>query len=497
MPLTVTLKRNSNSGRRRSSRGTKSDLSRSLLGDNGENSKSSEHFYEISPLRSNVYSKEQINSRNNTINQANKEHGYDLVVVVPNPRAGTSSSTDKTSSVRQGYNGITSMEDYYLKFEEIIERLLLANLDLYMFYSSDEEQKYIFIKIKASVDVLKQHAEQIGYPLRVDEIYARDHIDIPHASIANDPNITKLTPYEYIYIPYNGEKQGMFANASGYNHPFSPTVRIKLILSIMQTFGTGCCSMNLEKLIASKSIVSYFPLHDAESRDILAKHWFPLHINPRYQPFDEIKEYFGEKVGIYYAFFGHYTSWLGPLSIAGLIVCLDIIIESAIYKNFGEALVSGYLIPFYCIFVSFWAQFMLEYWKRKEVTMAMEWGQTEFEETESDRAQFNGDFIQSVINGKRIKYFSPREKFKRLVYSYGIIMLMILLVIGCVSLIFFFQYLLNERVSDDNVKTDGSSLASVGSAIQIVVLKLIYDGVAKHLTNLENHRYSQGIICHV
>jgi hypothetical protein len=131
---------------------------------------------------------------------------------------------------------------------------------------------------------------------------------------------------------------------------------------------------------------------------------------------------------------------------------------------------------------------MLEFWKRKEVSLAMEWGQTEFEETETDRAQFDGEFIHSLVNGKRIKYFSSTERIRRMIYSYSVIVGMIFLVIGCVTVIFYCQYLLNDKVSDDNVKTDGSSITSIGSAVQIVVLKIVYDYVARHLTNHENHR---------
>ena len=40
----------------------------------------------------------------------------------------------------------------------------------------------------------------------------------------------------------------------------------------------------------------------------------------RLQPLEEIKEYFGEKVALYFSFIGFYTSSLLPFSILGLVV---------------------------------------------------------------------------------------------------------------------------------------------------------------------------------
>ena len=41
----------------------------------------------------------------------------------------------------------------------------------------------------------------------------------------------------------------------------------------------------------------------------------PSHIHP-------CRRYFGEKVGIYFAWLGFYTSWLLPASIVGIIVMI-------------------------------------------------------------------------------------------------------------------------------------------------------------------------------
>ena len=42
----------------------------------------------------------------------------------------------------------------------------------------------------------------------------------------------------------------------------------------------------------------------------------------KYQPLDHIRDYFGEKIAIYFAWLGFYTGWLLPAAIVGLAVFL-------------------------------------------------------------------------------------------------------------------------------------------------------------------------------
>lgn len=225
-------------------------------------------------------------------------------------------------------------------------------------------------------------------------------------------------------------------------------------------------------------------------RTKIAKRWFPFHVTAWNQPIDELKDYFGEKTALYFEFLGHYTLWLVPLSMGGVVVIMSLAVQTALYGSLDEALLSGYAIPFYCIFVSFWAQFMIEFWKRKEATRSMEWGMTSFEEEEIQRPQYQGEMKASIIDGKMRKHFSSIRKFWRVVYSYFIISLMMLLVIVCVSLIFFAQYVVNNDVNDTDAQSAGNMAVSIMSAVQIQVLNMLYSGMAIDLTEKENHRYA-------
>ncbi len=293
------------------------------------------------------------------------------------------------------------------------------------------------------------------------------------------------------YFVHFADKNAMFAKAHGLDHAFSSIVRIKLIMEIIASDADDCCALNLRKLAkdGSDSIISFFPLHaDKAARDELYRNWGGWRVQPREQPIDDVKEYFGEKVAMYFEFTGHYTTWLLPLAIAGIVVCVDLAVETATTGSLDSALLSGYTIPFYCIFVSFWAQLMIEFWKRKQTTRAMEWGTTMFEEEETDRPEFKGEEMRSIVNGKKVKYFAPAEKLRRVLYSYFIIGLMMLLVVGCVSAIFGLQWYINTKVRNDADKNDGNTGVSVLAAVQIIVLNLVYNNIAIDLTDQENHR---------
>ena len=79
---------------------------------------------------------------------------------------------------------------------------------------------------------------------------------------------------------------------------------------------------------------------------------------------------------MYFCFVAHVCKWYRPLAIAGLLVSIIVAIESAQKGSLDKGMENSFAIPFFCIFVSFWAQLMIEYWKREETRLSMEWGMT-------------------------------------------------------------------------------------------------------------------------
>ena len=64
------------------------------------------------------------------------------------------------------------------------------------------------------------------------------------------------------------------------------------------------------------------PTTELNSRQILFEFWARWSRWYKYQPLDHIRDYFGEKIAIYFAWLGFYTGWLLPAAIVGLAVFL-------------------------------------------------------------------------------------------------------------------------------------------------------------------------------
>lgn len=56
--------------------------------------------------------------------------------------------------------------------------------------------------------------------------------------------------------------------------------------------------------------MAFYPLHDHVELKTLEEKWLRLCAAPWNQPTDDIKDYFGEKIALYFLWLGHYTTWL-------------------------------------------------------------------------------------------------------------------------------------------------------------------------------------------
>ncbi|CAI5721594.1 unnamed protein product [Hyaloperonospora brassicae] len=142
--------------------------------------------------------------------------------------------------------------------------------------------------------------------------------------------------------------------------------------------------------------------------------------------------------------------------------------------------------------MTIWMTIYLENWKRLSSRETLRWGTAHFSETVNLRPQFYGERIPSFINGMPTRNFPPREKLKRVAYSWVVISFLILVVFVIVSSIFMLSNDLTKGDDSDKLVLDnykyGSNVSSLANVVQITLMTKIYNYVSIVLVDQENHR---------
>ncbi|XP_029901756.1 anoctamin-2b [Myripristis murdjan] len=213
-----------------------------------------------------------------------------------------------------------------------------------------------------------------------------------------------------------------------------------------------CQTMGISTLIAKGVYDSAFPLHDGDfrvtgqseernDRQLLHEEWARYSAFYKYQPIDLIRKYFGEKIGLYFAWLGVYTQLLVPASIVGIIVfgygvatvdtdvpslemcderlnftmcplcdgaCDFWQLSTACGTARASHLFDNPATVFFAIFMSLWAAMFLEHWKRRQISLSFSWDLTGIEEDEEHpRPKY-----ETILLQKRQKQRSRKKKKK-------------------------------------------------------------------------------------
>jgi hypothetical protein len=298
--------------------------------------------------------------------------------------------------------------------------------------------------------------------------------------IPEDTPETSLSPYEFIYARYEYQREDVARLYKTWENRtvFRSVDRLKLIFSIMKApHSDGGCGLDIYKVLQQGGILGCFPIHDKLEVLRLQEKWLVFWQWPWDQPVDDIKNYFGEKVGLYFLWLAHYTAWMLFAGVVGFFCWINI----ADQNNDPNAVI----MPYFSCFMAIWATLFLEFWKRKESCHAMKWGTNGFEEEELTRPQFEGIPMKSPVNGHEYLYFPAREKLRRRISSMATISGFIAIVIAIVGSIFLLKLVLSGIPA---TSSSASIIASLANAVQIQVMNLIYGQVAVRLTDYENHR---------
>jgi len=396
---------------------------------------------------------------------------------------------------------------------EAMEKIIHCVGRKYIFMYNSGDMKHRFVLIRGGSLRLKSKAEQRGLRMLLDdhETYvAALSGDAQHAvgriEILHKEEVTFLKPFQYIYAKFvtDPSREHLYARVQGASSLFKRATRIRLLLDIIQdSESAGGANVSLGELLLTRVLRSYFPLHNEKEKSIFAAKLLSVSTLPWSIPIDEVKDYFGEKIGLYFAFLGHMAKWL----IVPAVIGAAFEASSIILWNYSRP-----EIPVFAFFIALWAVGVMEFWKRKEKWLALKWGtlgngngssgssssgssgsssgssgggeDSFFSETV--RPAFKGQWIKSFIDGSDIIYYENKccGGMQRWLLSGTVLLTLLLVAIGAVGGIYVVRLLLFST----RVGRFSQFVASGINALWITLLNIVFRYVARMLTNFENHR---------
>ncbi|KAM8860908.1 anoctamin-1 [Synchiropus picturatus] len=437
-----------------------------------------------------------------------------------------------------------------LKREEFEGKLRDVGLELEI----DEDSKIPgvgFVKIHAPWNVLCREAELMKLKMptkRVYEVKQSSGVMEKIGSLVSKA-LEPLRPHveeprhkhiKHLSHTFSREKQHLF-DLSDRDYFFDSKTRSSIVFEILKR--TKCkakYSMGISSLLGSGVYTAAYPLHDgdineesAESNDrkLLYEEWANYSVFYKYQPIGLVRKYFGEKIGLYFAWLGLYTQMLIPASLVGVIVFLygcatvdDNIpsveichprnnitmcplcdrvcsywrLSSACGTARASHLFDNPATVFFSIFMALWAAMFMEHWKRRQMRLNYEWDLTGFEDEEDHpRAEYELQVMQKSLN----KHPNSRHKADKLTCqdrfpAYMTNIVMMLLMVGVTFAIVFgvilyristkaALHMSSNPVTRNNVQLTVKTTAAIINLVVILILDEVYGAVARWLTVLE------------
>lgn len=408
-----------------------------------------------------------------------------------------------------------------------------------------------FVLLSAPWSVLCYYAEEISLRAPLQIVTAENltwserilrKLSIPNLLSHDVP----LTPPNFYTCQFRANKLHRFLGSDNEDTFFKPTQRHQVLYEILSRTPYGSVKngqVGISRLINDNVFTAAFPLHHGSLeplsgtsegltlRQVLFSHWAAWRCWSKYQPLDHIREYFGEKIALYFAWLGFYTGWLVPAAVMGLLIFLIgfWIMETDIpakevcesggsfamcplcnicpfwnYSSICFTYKAGLLFDnggtvFLSVFMSLWAVTFLEYWKRSSSALSHRWDCSSFEDIEErPRPEFTAMApmtIRNPVTGAEEPYFPQTTRLNRTLTGCSILLIMVAVVLIFLTAIILYRSIISVVIYKSTtglISNSAKKIASLSGSLLnlgvIMVLSKVYTLLAQVLTRWEMHR---------
>ncbi|XP_078531829.1 anoctamin-6 [Lissotriton helveticus] len=422
------------------------------------------------------------------------------------------------------------------------------------------DEKLIFVKVHAPWDVLCTYAEvmHIKLPLQPNDLQVPDS---PFSWFTKFFKVSEdiIKPeQDFFTAPFEKDRLQDFY-IPDKDQFFNPSTRSRIVNFILSRVNyairDNVKKFGINKLLDSGVYKAAFPLHDCRfnyisedsncpnERYLLYREWAHPRSCFKLQPLDLVRKYYGEKVGIYFAWLGFYTKMLVLAAVVGLacflygfksqetctwskevcdpkiggniIMCpqcdqectywnLTITCSSSkklcIFDSFGTLV--------FAVFMGIWVTLFLEFWKRRQAELEYEWDTVEFlDQEEQPLPEYEAKCTHVVVNQitqqeEHVPY-TTCGKCMRMTFCTSAVFFWIFLIIASVvgiivyrlSVFLVFSSTLPRHINGTDAiqkyltpQTATTITASIINFVIIMILNMVYERVAIMITDFELQR---------
>ncbi|XP_077424080.1 anoctamin-5 isoform X2 [Vanacampus margaritifer] len=428
--------------------------------------------------------------------------------------------------------------------------------------SESEDGKTYFVKIHAPWEVLATYADvlKIKAPFKASDISKK--YGMPMKCLATPfrlPEHIMNPESDYFTTTFTKSKSDFFL-IDDKDTFFTPATRNRIVYYILSRcpYAEDECvekdKKGIKRLLNNGTYTAAFPLHDSRywtrSKDTsceserynLYQYWAKFSCFFKEQPLNLIRKYYGERIGLYFAWLGFYTEMLFFAAIVGTFcfmygvfsykdnewskeICSDQIggnivmcplcdkkcsywklnitcnasWQSNLFDNVGTL--------FFAVFMGIWVTLFLELWKRRQARLAYEWDLVDFEE-EQQRLQIRPEYENKCTSRKLnpvtqeselVLERTATDLVGKLFLCWVTVLFWLSLTVACIIGVIAYRlavYAAFASFMKENTHLNkmGSSItpqlatAVTGSCINfviIMILNLMYERVAIWITDLE------------